>query len=98
MYNESESVFLITETKLKDLLQQTIRNEFSILEEKLTKKSRILTREEAAEKLKVCPNTISEYVKSGRLINMGVGRKILVNEHDLEKVKPNNYTLYKKAS
>ena len=37
---------------------------------------------------------ISEYIKSGRLTNRGLGRKVLILESDLEGVKPGRYTHY----
>jgi excisionase family DNA binding protein len=94
MYQENEPVYLITETTLKDAIRETIKSEIKALEERLVKKSRILTRDEAAKKQGVCPNTISEYVRSGRLPNRGLGRKILISEADLEEVKRNRYTHY----
>ena len=94
MYTNNEPVYLIKESSLRELLQETIRIEFKTLESRLEKKSRIMTREDAASKLGVCPNTISEYIKSGRLTNRGIGRKILILESDLEGVKPNRYTRY----
>ena len=50
------------------------------MEKRLAKQSKVLTREQAAERLFVCPNTISSYIKSGRLKNRGVGRKVLLFE------------------
>lgn len=98
MYNENEQIYLITERNLKNAIQEVIKSELKYLEERLSKKNKILTREEAAEIIKVCPNTISEYVKTGRLKNVGIGRKILIQEAELESIKPNIFKLYKKAS
>jgi hypothetical protein len=82
----------------REILKDIIAKEMNNLTNKLVKESKILTREEAAIKLNVCNNTISDYVKRGQLKNRGLGRKILILESDLEGIKPNRYTIYKPAS
>ncbi len=86
----------MTKNNLRDVIKDIFDEEFKKLEIKLTKKSKILTREDAAKFIGVCPNTISEYVKSGRLTNRGLGRKVLILESDLEGVKPCRYNHYTK--
>ena len=94
MYQENENILLVSKSNIEEILKSIIKSEFKEMEERLTKKSRVLTREEAAAKLCVCPNTISAYIKSGRLINRGLGRKVLLFESDLTNVKPGSYTHY----
>ena len=99
MYNEEkEPMYLLHGKNLETILRRVVRDEMATLERKLKRESKVLTREDAAEKIGVCPNTISEYVKTGRLPNRGIGRKILILESDLEGIKPNRYTHYTKAS
>lgn len=69
---------------LTELMTEIVRKELKQLEERLTKPSRILTREEAAEVLGVSPNTVSNYVKQGLIPNRGVGRRILILDTDLQ--------------
>ena len=98
MYNETNPVFLLDRISLEEKLRNIIREELQILSQKINREPKILTREQAAEKLGVCPNTISDYIKRGQLKNRGIGRKILILETDLEGIKPNSYTFYKKPS
>ena len=92
--NDSQMV-LIQVNNLRSVITSVIEEEFKKFETKLERKSKILTRENAAKKLGVCPNTISEYIKDGRLTNRGLGRKILLFETDLDGVKVNRYSNYK---
>jgi excisionase family DNA binding protein len=94
MIEENSRVFFVTENNLREVIKDIFDEEFKKLETKLTKKSKILTRDDAAKLIGVCPNTISEYIKSGRLTNRGIGRKVLILESDLEGVKPGRYTHY----
>ena len=98
MYNDNKSMYLLDGESLEEILRTIIREELQILTQKINREPKILTRENAAEKIGVCPNTISDYVKRGQLKNRGIGRKILILESDLEGIKPNSYTFYKKAS
>ena len=92
--NDSQLV-LIHINNLRSVIASVIEEEFKKFETKLERKSKVLTRENAAKKLGVCPNTISEYIKDGRLTNRGLGRKILLFETDLDGVKVNRYSNYK---
>jgi len=95
---EKGKIILIGLEDIREILKDIIAKEMNNLTNKLVKESKILTREEAAIKLNVCNNTISDYVKRGQLKNRGLGRKILILESDLEGIKPNRYTIYKPAS
>jgi hypothetical protein len=95
---ENGKIILIDLEDIREILKDIIAKEMNNLTNKLVKESKILTREEAAIKLNVCNNTISDYVKRGQLKNRGLGRKILILESDLEGIKPNRYTIYKRAS
>ena len=96
MIEENSSVFFLTKNNLRDVIKDIFNEEFQKLETRLNKKSKILTRDDAAKLLGVCPNTISEYTKSGRLVNRGLGRKVLIHESDLEGVKPGQYRHHSK--
>jgi excisionase family DNA binding protein len=98
MKNENRPMYLLDGVSLEEKLRTIIQEELQILSQKINREPKILTRDQAAEKLGVCPNTISDYVKRGQLKNRGIGRKILIRESDLEGIKPNAYTFYKKAS
>jgi len=97
MIEENSSVFFLTKNNLRDVIKDIFNEEFQKLETKLTKKSKILTRDDAAKLIGVCPNTISEYIKSGRLVNRGLGRKVLILESDLEGIKPSQYRHHAKS-
>ena len=88
MIEENSSVFFLTKNNLRDVIKDIFNEEFQKLETRLTKKSKILTRYDAAKFIGVCPNTISEYIKSGRLTNRGIGRKVLILVCDLEGIQP----------
>jgi excisionase family DNA binding protein len=93
MNDEKDDLYLISMKSLDRILREIVQSEFKILEEKLRKEPKVLTREEAAEFLNVCPNTISEYVNKGHIPNRGIGRKIMILETDLMKVsKKRRYT------
>lgn len=94
MIDENSSIFFLTKNNLREVIKDIFDEEFKKLETKLSKKSNVLTRDDAAKLIGVCPNTISEYIKSGRLTNRGIGRKVLILESDLEGVKPARYTHY----
>ena len=75
------------------LIENIIDERFKIYESRMNSQSIALTREDASNMLKVTPNTISQYVKEGKLVNRGIGKKILFFKSDLEdymKYKNNN--------
>lgn len=82
-YLEKNNLVILDTTDLKEILKATIKEEIKELEERLRKPSRILSRVQAATQIGVSPNTISNYVHSGRIPNHGKGRKILIMEHEL---------------
>ena len=84
MFTENEPVYFFTRPQLTEILQEVVRKEITGLENRLVKKGRTLTREESAVKLGVSPNTISRFINDGRLTNVGIGRKILINESELD--------------
>lgn len=62
-------MYLLHGENLESILLRLVRDDMATLERKLKWASKVLTREDAAEKIGVCPNTISEYVKNGLLSN-----------------------------
>jgi hypothetical protein len=98
MSGKTNPMYILDGHSLEEKLRSIIRQEIQVLSEKINREPKLYTRENAAEKLGVCPNTISDYVKRGQLKNRGIGRKILILESDLDRIKPRNYTFYKKAS
>lgn len=90
MYNENKQMFLLDGENLEELLRKIIKEEISQMVKSITRVPKTLTRDEAAELLNVCPNTISEFIKGGRLINRGVGRKILLHDIDLDGIRARN--------
>lgn len=98
MNGKTNPMYILDGHSLEEKLRSIIRQEIQVLSEKINREPKLYTRENAAEKLGVCPNTISDYVKRGQLKNRGIGRKILILESDLDRIKPRNYTFYKKAS
>ena len=79
-------MYVIDGEDLESLLRDIVKSEFAVLEDILRTPPKILTREEAGQKIGVSKNTISKYVKSGLIPNRGIGHKILVLESDLERI------------
>ena len=80
-------------TPFMEIIENIIDDRFKVYESRLSSQSVALTREDASNMLKVTPNTISQYVKEGKLINRGIGKKILFFKSDIEdymKNKNNN--------
>ncbi|MHA8064978.1 helix-turn-helix domain-containing protein [Aquirufa aurantiipilula] len=90
MNKEQKPMYVIDGEDLDSLLRDIVKSEFAVLEEKLRTPPRILTREEAGQKIGVSKNTVSEYIKRGLIPNRGIGHKILVLESDLERI-PSKY-------
>ena len=80
-------IYLIQKEDLQSTIRDVVASEFKLLEERLLKSSNVLTREQAADLIGVTANTISRWVKEGILVNRGIGRKVLVTEHDLTVAK-----------
>jgi len=51
------------------------------------RKDKYLTREEAAEELRITPTTLSKWVRDGIIPNRGKGRKMLFKTTDIQKLK-----------
>jgi len=90
MYNDKQPMYLIDGQNLEVILRKIMREEISTMIKTMTRVPKTLTRDEAAELLNVCPNTVSEFIKGGRLINRGIGRKILLHDTDLEGISARN--------
>ena len=71
-------------TPFNDMIMRIVDERFKVHESRLRDQSIVLTREEASNMLKITPNTISQYVKEGKLINRGIGKKILFFKSDIE--------------
>ena len=97
-FTNADPISLLKNESLEDNLRLVIREELQILIHKINRESKILTREDAAEKIGVCPNTISDYIRRGYLKNRGKGRRIMILESDLEEVKTNSSKIYKRAA
>ena len=87
MYNENQSMFLLEGKTLEETIRKIIREEINMMIKTITREPKALTRQQAAERINVCENTISQYVKVGLLKNRGAGRKILIHDTDLEGFK-----------
>ena len=94
MYNttyNSNQMFLVNKDDLLFLLRKVIKEEVGeVVDKKINRQPKILSRKEAANILGICENTISEYVKNGRLPNRGIGRKIMILDTDLDHIKLKN--------
>ncbi len=87
-----EQVIIINADELKEILQEVITEKMSTLFAKYVKEPIALTRDEAAKRLGVNPQTISAWIKQGRLQNRGTGRKILLFDNDVDGLR-SNYSL-----
>jgi Fic family protein len=88
----------INKSDLQECLKRVINHELSEFSRQLKRQQKLLTRIDAARKLKVSPNTISEYIKRGQLINRGIGRKILLFESDLDHISVRHYNHHLKIN
>jgi response regulator of citrate/malate metabolism len=95
MKTDRKPMYVIDGEDLESLLRDIVKSEFAVLEDKLRTPPRILTREEAGNKIGVSKNTVSQYIKRGLIPNRGIGHKVLILESDLEtiptKYKPRYY-------
>ena len=89
MYSiQSNPMYLISQDDLKIVLRDIIQNEVSqLIDNKVIRQPKVLSRTEAAKEIGVCENTISVYVQQGRIPNRGIGRKIMVYDTDLEHIR-----------
>jgi excisionase family DNA binding protein len=76
----------IDTTGISEMFSRLLDEKLIALEFRLKNSVVALSREEAAALLKVSPNTISQYVKKGKLTNRGIGAKILVLKSDIEEL------------
>ncbi len=90
MKKEHKPMYVIDGNDLETILREIVKSEFSALENKLKTPPRIMTREEAGQKIGVSKNTVSQYIKRGLIPNRGIGHKILILESDLETI-PTKY-------
>ena len=89
---ETDDLVKFITNLVKESVRGVFKEELPEMENRLLKKGRTLTREESAVKLGVSPNTISRFINDGRLTNVGIGRKILINESELD-----GFTKFKKV-
>ena len=82
-YENSYSFGGLSTDSLKEIIREVVREEFKIIEKKISLPSKQLTRFKAAEIANVSTKTISRWVDKGYVTNLGKGRKILVEERDL---------------
>ena len=89
--NEGNGLMKVTldTTPIYEMLTSIIDDRFKIFENRIQSQSVVLTREEAANLLKVQPNTISSYVKEKRLMNRGLGKRLLFLKSDIEDLIKN---------
>jgi hypothetical protein len=71
-------------TPFNDMIMRIVDDRFKVYESRLRDQSIVLDREQASNRLKITPNTISKYVKEGKLINRGIGKKLLFFKSDIE--------------
>lgn len=90
MKTDRKPMYVIDGEDLEYLLRDIVKSEFAVLKSKLRTPPRILTREEAGQKIGVSKNTVSKYIRNGLLPNRGMGHKILILESDLETI-PTKY-------
>lgn len=89
MNTENNQLVLISISNLEEVVRKIIRTEIEDFSNKITRVPKTLTRDEAAMKMNVNPNTISNYVRQGRLKNRGIGRRILLHDTDIESITTN---------
>jgi hypothetical protein len=82
MYNNSQ-IFLITQKQLQETIEVIIEKQINNLKLSLASENCYLNRCQAAKEVGKNPNTISRWIKNGKLINRGLGKQILISKNDL---------------
>ncbi len=83
---------LILDENIKPILDdfsEKILSRLDSLEKLVGANNKTLNRKQTAIELKISPNTVSKWVREGRLNNIGVGKKYLFYESDINNIKKN---------
>jgi hypothetical protein len=76
----------IDTTGILEMFSRLLDEKLLALECRLKNSLVTLSRKDAAVLLQVTPNTITKYVKTGKLTNRGLGTKIVVLKSDVEEL------------
>jgi len=79
-------IYQLDSIQLELIIEKILDKKFKEYIEHSYRPEVIHTRDEAARILSVRPNTISNYINSGILVNKGIGRKILISSIDLDRL------------
>jgi excisionase family DNA binding protein len=87
-----ELLKLILDGIIKPILEEfceKILRRIDSLEKVVGSSNKKLDRKQTARELQISPNTVSKWVREGRLNNIGVGKKYLFYESDINNIKKN---------
>ncbi len=81
---------LILDETVKPILEEfseKILSRLDSLEKVVGGNNKTLSRKQTARELQISPNTVSKWVREGRLNNIGVGKKYLFYESEINKIQ-----------
>ena len=83
---QERPIYQLDSDQLEWVLSTMLDKKFDELLQRINTPEVIYTREEAAKKLSVRPNTVSSYIDQGLLTNKGVGRKVLISSKEIDRL------------
>jgi hypothetical protein len=90
-------MFLFSEQELENLITKTVKIILKELDDKKELDKKYISRTEAAEILRVTPETVSNYVKKRWFKNYGKGRNILLLQSEvIYSIQHNNLRKWKR--
>jgi hypothetical protein len=91
-------IYQLDSDQLEWVLSTMLDKKFDELLQRINTPEVIYTREEAAKKLSVRPNTVSSYIDQGLLTNKGVGRKVLISSKEIDRLSNKKQVSFNQAA
>lgn len=83
---QERPIYQLDSNQLEWVLSKILDKKFDEFLQSINTPEVIYTRDEAANKLGVRPNTVSSYIDQGLLTNKGVGRKVLISSKEIDRL------------
>lgn len=95
---QERPIYQLDSNQLEWVLSKMLDKKFDELLQRMNTPEVIFTRDEAAKKLGVRPNTVSSYIDQGLLTNKGIGRKILISSKEIDRLLNKKQVSYNQAA
>jgi hypothetical protein len=95
---QERPIYQLDSDQLEWVLSTMLDKKFDELLQRINTPEVIYTREEAAKKLSVRPNTVSSYIDQGLLTNKGVGRKVLISSKEIDRLSNKKQVSFNQAA